>query len=90
MIKPRLGKVKTCHITDHEPSGGRGQEEEQDLQGSIILGTSQGSGEYFCRVGIGRPPTPVYMVLNTSSDVNWLQCAPCADCYQQADPIFEC
>lgn len=23
------------------------------------------------------------------SDVNWLQCAPCADCYQQTDPIFE-
>ncbi|KAF2311182.1 hypothetical protein GH714_019918 [Hevea brasiliensis] len=29
------------------------------------------------------------MVLDTGSDVNWVQCAPCADCYQQADPIFE-
>ena len=29
------------------------------------------------------------MVLDTGSDVNWLQCAPCAECYQQADPIFE-
>ena len=77
--------------SDLEPSGGRGQEEEQqqDLQGPIISGTSQGSGEYFCRVGIGSPPTPAYMVLDTGSDVNWLQCAPCADCYQQADPIFE-
>ena len=73
--------------SDLEPSGGRGQ--EQDLQGPIISGTSQGSGEYFCRVGIGSPPTLAYMVLDTGSDVNWLQCAPCADCYQQADPIFE-
>lgn len=75
--------------SDLEPLGGRGQEEEQDLQGPIILGTSQGSGECFCRVGIVRSPTPAYMVLDTSSKVNWLQCAPCADCYQQADPIFE-
>ena len=75
--------------SDLEPSGGRGQEQQQDLQGPIISGTSQGSGEYFCRVAIGRPPTPAYMVLDTGSDVNWLQCAPCADCYQQADPIFE-
>ncbi|XP_075634629.1 protein ASPARTIC PROTEASE IN GUARD CELL 1 [Castanea sativa] len=75
--------------SDLEPLGGRGQEQELDLQGPIISGTSQGSGEYFSRVGIGRPPTPAYMVLDTGSDVNWLQCAPCADCYQQADPIFE-
>ncbi|CAN1342839.1 Protein ASPARTIC PROTEASE IN GUARD CELL 1 [Linum perenne] len=28
------------------------------------------------------------MVLDTGSDVNWLQCDPCADCYTQTDPIF--
>ncbi|XP_057481516.1 protein ASPARTIC PROTEASE IN GUARD CELL 1-like [Actinidia eriantha] len=62
---------------------------EEELQGSVISGTSQGSGEYFSRVGIGRPPNEVYMVLDTGSDVNWVQCAPCADCYQQTDPIYE-
>ncbi|KAJ7943191.1 Aspartic protease in GUARD CELL-like protein [Quillaja saponaria] len=61
----------------------------EELQGPIISGTSQGSGEYFSRIGIGKPPSQVYMVLDTGSDVNWVQCAPCADCYQQADPIFE-
>ncbi|KAB1221025.1 Protein ASPARTIC PROTEASE IN GUARD CELL 1 [Morella rubra] len=61
----------------------------EDLQGPVVSGTSEGSGEYFSRVGIGEPPSPVYMVLDTGSDVSWLQCAPCADCYQQADPIFE-
>ncbi|KAK2971550.1 hypothetical protein RJ640_017919 [Escallonia rubra] len=63
--------------------------ESEALEVPVISGTSQGSGEYFSRVGIGRPPSQVYMVLDTGSDVNWLQCAPCADCYQQADPIFE-
>ncbi|KAL7260562.1 hypothetical protein ACSBR1_006259 [Camellia fascicularis] len=63
--------------------------EAEALEGPVISGTSQGSGEYFSRVGIGHPPSDVYMVLDTGSDVNWVQCAPCADCYQQADPIFE-
>ncbi|XP_071707333.1 protein ASPARTIC PROTEASE IN GUARD CELL 1 [Rutidosis leptorrhynchoides] len=61
----------------------------EDLQVPVTSGTSQGSGEYFVRVGIGHPPSQLYMVLDTGSDVNWLQCAPCADCYQQTDPIFE-
>ncbi|XP_051146184.1 protein ASPARTIC PROTEASE IN GUARD CELL 1-like [Andrographis paniculata] len=62
---------------------------EEKLEGPVVSGTSQGSGEYFCRVGIGKPATQAYMVLDTGSDVNWVQCAPCADCYQQADPIFD-
>ncbi|PON59525.1 Aspartic peptidase [Parasponia andersonii] len=61
----------------------------EDVQAPVISGTSQGSGEYFSRVGIGKPASPFYMVLDTGSDVNWVQCAPCADCYQQTDPIFE-
>ncbi|KAE8657456.1 Protein ASPARTIC PROTEASE IN GUARD CELL 1 [Hibiscus syriacus] len=61
----------------------------EDLESPIVSGSSQGSGEYFSRVGIGKPQSQVYMVLDTGSDVNWVQCAPCADCYQQSDPIFE-
>ncbi|PKI61933.1 hypothetical protein CRG98_017659 [Punica granatum] len=59
------------------------------LQGPVVSGTSQGSGEYFSSLGIGSPPSQVYMVIDTGSDVNWVQCAPCADCYQQTDPIFD-
>lgn len=29
------------------------------------------------------------MVLDTGSDVSWIQCEPCSECYQQTDPIFE-
>ncbi|URD75456.1 Eukaryotic aspartyl protease [Musa troglodytarum] len=29
------------------------------------------------------------MVLDTGSDVVWLQCAPCRRCYSQSDPIFD-
>ncbi|KAK9009999.1 hypothetical protein V6N11_036518 [Hibiscus sabdariffa] len=60
----------------------------QALSTPIISGTSQGSGEYFTRVGVGSPAKQFYMVLDTGSDINWIQCEPCADCYQQSDPVF--
>ncbi|KAK7364063.1 hypothetical protein VNO80_12415 [Phaseolus coccineus] len=61
----------------------------EDLSTPVSSGTSQGSGEYFSRVGVGQPAKPFYMVLDTGSDVNWLQCKPCSDCYQQTDPVFD-
>lgn len=56
---------------------------------SVISGLAQGSGEYFTRIGIGTPARYSYMVLDTGSDVVWVQCAPCRKCYSQADPVFD-
>ncbi|XP_059634386.1 aspartyl protease family protein 2-like [Cornus florida] len=56
---------------------------------SIISGLAQGSGEYFTRLGIGTPPKYSYMVLDTGSDVVWIQCSPCRKCYTQTDPVFD-
>ncbi|KAK9278595.1 hypothetical protein L1049_028167 [Liquidambar formosana] len=61
----------------------------EDISTPVISGTSQGSGEYFSRIGIGSPAKPFYMALDTGSDVNWIQCQPCTDCYEQSDPIFD-
>lgn len=68
---------------------GRSEAKVEELRGPVVSGTSHGSGDYFARVGIGNPPSFAYLVLDTGSDVSWIQCAPCAECYQQADPIFE-
>ncbi|TYI50828.1 hypothetical protein E1A91_D12G130600v1 [Gossypium mustelinum] len=56
---------------------------------SVISGLAQGSGEYFTRLGVGTPPRYLYMVLDTGSDVIWVQCSPCKKCYSQSDPIFD-
>lgn len=40
------------------------------------------------RLGVGTPASNVYMVLDTGSDVVWLQCSPCKACYNQSDPVF--
>ncbi|KAJ6738741.1 PROTEIN ASPARTIC PROTEASE IN GUARD CELL 1 [Salix koriyanagi] len=61
----------------------------EDLSAPVTSGVSQGSGEYFTRVGVGNPARQFYMVLDTGSDINWLQCHPCTDCYQQTDPVFD-
>ncbi|ERN05443.1 hypothetical protein AMTRI_Chr12g268640 [Amborella trichopoda] len=58
------------------------------IEGPVVSGMQQGSGEYFSRVGIGQPAHEQYMVLDTGSDVSWVQCEPCSDCYDQADPVF--
>ncbi|KAI5647116.1 hypothetical protein M9H77_33121 [Catharanthus roseus] len=59
-----------------------------DFSSSIISGLSQGSGEYFTRLGVGTPAKYFYMVLDTGSDIVWIQCSPCRKCYTQSDPIF--
>ncbi|KAI4365837.1 hypothetical protein MLD38_021788 [Melastoma candidum] len=59
------------------------------LSSPVVSGVSQGSGEYFSRLSIGNPPRPYFMVLDSGSDVTWLQCQPCSDCYSQTDPIYD-
>lgn len=61
----------------------------EDLSTPVSSGTKLGSGEYFSRVGVGQPPKPFYMVLDTGSDVNWIQSKPCMDCYNQTDQIYD-
>ncbi|GAB2271819.1 Aspartyl protease protein 2 [Dionaea muscipula] len=59
-----------------------------DFSSSVVSGLAEGSGEYFTRLGVGTPPKYMYLVLDTGSDVAWLQCLPCKKCYTQSDPIF--
>lgn len=66
--------------SDHKP---------EEFQSPVISGSSEGSGEYFTRLGVGEPAKEFYMAIDTGSDINWLQCEPCSDCYQQMDPIFD-
>ncbi|XP_073287052.1 aspartyl protease family protein 2-like [Primulina huaijiensis] len=60
-----------------------------DFSSTVISGLAQGSGEYFTRIGVGTPPKYAFMVLDTGSDVVWIQCSPCRKCYSQSDPVFD-
>ncbi|KAL5722211.1 hypothetical protein ACHQM5_005757 [Ranunculus cassubicifolius] len=60
-----------------------------DLEAPLISGLSKGSGEYFVRFGFGTPARQFYTAIDTGSDISWIQCKPCVNCYDQNDPIFD-
>ncbi|MCO5548674.1 hypothetical protein L7F22_002133 [Adiantum nelumboides] len=66
----------------------KGTSPQGGFSSPLSSGYKHGSGEYFIRLGVGTPPKASYLVIDTGSDVMWIQCAPCLDCYKQSDPIF--
>ncbi|XP_030966618.1 aspartic proteinase CDR1-like isoform X2 [Quercus lobata] len=48
-----------------------------------------GSGEYLMKYFVGTPPVPILGVADTGSDLIWLQCKPCTECYNQTAPFFD-
>ncbi|KAE8687748.1 Protein ASPARTIC PROTEASE IN GUARD CELL 2 [Hibiscus syriacus] len=68
--------------------GGDASFEVDDFGSDVVSGMAQGSGEYFVRIGVGSPPRSQYMVTDSGSDIVWVQCQPCNQCYRQSDPVF--
>ncbi|XP_047940306.1 aspartyl protease family protein 2-like [Salvia hispanica] len=56
---------------------------------TLASGVSLGSGEYFMDVFIGTPPKHFSLILDTGSDLNWIQCVPCYDCFEQHGPFYD-
>ncbi|PKU79520.1 aspartyl protease family protein 2 [Dendrobium catenatum] len=56
---------------------------------TVESGVALGSGEYFIDVFIGTPPQHFSLILDTGSDLNWLQCLPCHACFEQSGPIYD-
>lgn len=59
------------------------------LMATLESGVSLGSGEYFMDVFIGTPPKHFSLILDTGSDLNWIQCVPCYDCFEQNGPYYD-
>ncbi|KAJ7549243.1 hypothetical protein O6H91_07G046100 [Diphasiastrum complanatum] len=70
------------------PAKGTWEASLADFRGPVSSGLSLGSGEYFIRMGVGTPAKNMYLVVDTGSDLAWLQCSPCTSCYKQADPVY--
>ncbi|KAJ0989408.1 hypothetical protein J5N97_007764 [Dioscorea zingiberensis] len=65
----------------------------KELAGRLVAtlesGVTLGSGEYFMDVFIGTPPRHFSLILDTGSDLNWIQCLPCHDCFDQHGPVYD-
>ncbi|XP_043688155.1 aspartyl protease family protein 2-like [Telopea speciosissima] len=59
-----------------------------NLVATLQSGVSLGSGEYFMDVFVGTPPKHFSLILDTGSDLNWIQCLPCHDCFEQNGPYY--
>lgn len=59
------------------------------LVATLESGVSLGSGEYFMDVFVGTPPKHFSLILDTGSDLNWIQCVPCYDCFEQNGPYYD-
>ncbi|RZS27774.1 hypothetical protein BHM03_00061298 [Ensete ventricosum] len=59
------------------------------LMAKVESGVTLGSGEYFIDVFVGTPPHHFSLILDTGSDLNWIQCLPCHDCFEQHGPVYD-
>ncbi|XP_020218599.1 aspartic proteinase CDR1 [Cajanus cajan] len=47
------------------------------------------NGEHLVRFHIGTPPVERLAIADTGSNLIWVQCSPCANCFPQDTPLFE-
>ncbi|KAG9144793.1 hypothetical protein Leryth_025300 [Lithospermum erythrorhizon] len=43
---------------------------------------------FFVNVSIGEPPLPQLLVIDTGSDLSWVQCIPCSGCHEAVHPTY--
>lgn len=82
-LKDQTHKKETTSVII-SPEASPGQ-----LVATLESGMTLGSGEYFMDVLVGTPPKHFSLILDTGSDLNWLQCVPCYDCFHQHGPFYD-
>ncbi|MCO5612557.1 hypothetical protein L7F22_066825 [Adiantum nelumboides] len=54
---------------------------------NVVAQVSTDGGEFFTTMRVGY--RDFQLVMDTGSDLVWLQCLPCQSCYTQTDPLFD-
>ncbi|XP_074299930.1 aspartic proteinase CDR1-like [Silene latifolia] len=47
------------------------------------------NGDYLMKIAVGVPPVDLFVILDTSSDLMWIQCKPCDRCNKQSREMFD-
>ncbi|XP_009622711.1 aspartyl protease family protein 2-like [Nicotiana tomentosiformis] len=100
-----LGRIQTLHTrivekknqnsisrqtkNSEKPTQSSSFEFSGKLMATLESGVSHGSGEYFMDVFVGTPPKHFSLILDTGSDLNWIQSVPCYDCFEQNGPHYD-
>lgn len=56
--------------------------------GGFEAPVSASNGEYITTVTLGTPGRVFSVIVDTGSDLTWVQCSPCSDCYPQNQSLF--
>ncbi|XP_073226921.1 aspartic proteinase CDR1 [Cicer arietinum] len=59
---------------------------ENESPESIII---PNNGDFLIRIYIGTPPVERFAIVDTGSDLSWVQCSPCESCFPQDTPLYE-
>ncbi|TVU28101.1 hypothetical protein EJB05_19610, partial [Eragrostis curvula] len=84
--RPAPGPLHPAQVLPRPGSGGV---QQSDATVPTTLGTSLNTLEYVITVGLGSQAATQTMLIDTGSDVSWVQCKPCAQCHNQADALFD-
>ena len=87
----RSSRARMNHLTTGVPPRSMGWLGDEKASIPTHLGSSVRSLEYVVTVSFGTPAVPRVVVIDTGSDLSWLQCKPCSpgECSQQKDPLFD-
>ncbi|KAE8056233.1 hypothetical protein FH972_013023 [Carpinus fangiana] len=71
-------------------SGGNLRDLKDSMNIPTKFGSTVGTGNYVVTFSIGTPKKKLTLIFDTSSDLTWTQCEPCAgSCYNQTETIFD-
>ncbi|WCJ24865.1 Eukaryotic aspartyl protease family protein [Euphorbia peplus] len=87
--KKNQNSVSRLKDKKNEVAGVTGEEFSGQLTATLESGVSLGSGEYLIDVFIGTPPKHYSLILDTGSDLNWIQSVPCYDCFEQIQDFYD-
>ncbi|GMJ11642.1 hypothetical protein like AT1G64830 [Hibiscus trionum] len=59
--------------------------EQNAIQSPVI----PSGGIYLMKLSFGTPPVEYLAIADTGSDLVWIQCVPCPQCYNQESPLFD-
>ncbi|KAG0534342.1 hypothetical protein BDA96_04G271700 [Sorghum bicolor] len=86
----RAAYIKRKFSGDVKKDGqGAGGVEQSHVTVPTTLGTSLNTLEYLITVRLGSPAKTQTVLIDSGSDVSWVQCKPCLQCHSQVDPLFD-